>query len=171
MSDWNEDAQKKILERTSREGSCWIWLGAKLPSGYGKLMFRKQNLLAHRAAYMAFVGEVGDKLVLHRCDNPRCVNPAHLFLGTPRDNMTDMVSKRRDPASIYPERWKQSGKRLGSRKKPGELNPNVKLSHDDVLAIRAAASKGESNRSLARKYHVVGSTIDRIVSGRAWANV
>ncbi len=76
--------------------SCWIWRGALFASGYGKVSCGEKKRRAHRVAHELFIGPLPDDLhVLHRCDNPPCVNPTHLFLGTHIDNMRDMEAKGR----------------------------------------------------------------------------
>lgn len=87
-------AIERILERSSKESNgCWIWQGAKTPRGYGQIGSGRQYV--HRIVYHVLVGPVGKMFVLHKCDNPSCVNPAHLFLGTQADNVRDMWNKGR----------------------------------------------------------------------------
>lgn len=74
---------------------CWYWDGSRTNLGYGKVYWQGRKWNAHRLACTLLVGEPGDLHVCHSCDNPGCVNPAHLFLGTARDNARDMVSKGR----------------------------------------------------------------------------
>jgi hypothetical protein len=100
--------------------ACWIWTGRRDRNGYGIIGFMARDRLAHRVAYaLTFPEWDGKQNVLHRCDNPPCVNPAHLFLGSQADNVADMIAK---------------GRAHDSR---GERAGNVKLTSEQVTAIRA----------------------------------
>lgn len=140
----SRSAQALIRERTiiDPETGCWNWQGRKT-RGYGRLGFGgEKNLLASRFAYEAFVAVPPKHLnVCHRCDNPSCVNPDHLFVGTQADNVADMFAKRRDGKS------------------------GAKLSADEIAAIR---SSSEQQSALARRYGVVPTTISNIRKGVSW---
>lgn len=140
---------------------CWLWTRRLGPAGYGALTVRGRPQLAHRVAYVVHRGPIPDGLwVLHRCDTPACVNPAHLFLGTHTDNVRDMVAKGR-----------VSRHGANPLKIRGELNCNAKLTADDVRAIRAAHAGGASQRGLARDYGVTHQLIGFVVRGEIWRHV
>lgn len=144
---------------------CWIWMAALVGRGYG--LFRADGRLvrAHRFAYELYVGPILDGLcVLHKCDVPACVNPAHLFLGTQADNIADKCAKGRQA----------SGDRHGSRLHPektarGEKIGNAKLTEEQVREIRAA--EGLSQQRLAVAFNVDQTLISQIRSRKIWRHV
>ena len=93
------DSIQRFWSKVDKRGACWNWTASRMVSGYGVLKFRGRTCGAHRVAYELTHGPIPDGMVvMHSCDNPSCVNPAHLSLGTICDNMRDMYAKgRRGP--------------------------------------------------------------------------
>jgi len=150
---------ERFWNKVDRSGECWLWTAATHDFGYGWFRLPHKKEYAHRVAYELAYGPIANDLwVLHRCDNPPCVRPDHLFLGTHRDNMNDATQKRR----------MAFGDRQGMRKHPEKLKRglnhwNGKLSDNDVTSIRARRAAGEGNNALAREFHVAHSTVCLIV--------
>lgn len=122
---------------------------------------------AHRVAYFLARGEFDARLfVCHHCDNPPCVNPAHLFLGTQRDNLMDMYSKGRGSV----------GERHRSRMHPetvkrGESHPNALLDEASVYEIRRRVGGGESQRVVGLDFGIGQAQVSRVVHRKQWAHV
>lgn len=146
------------VDRTAGPDACWPWTGSRLYAGYGKFEHLGKTLSAHRTAYELAYGPIPNKLlVLHTCDNPPCCNPAHLKLGTQKDNIADMHAKGR-------------AKLLG-RPKPnmrGIKHHQAKLTDAIVREIR---STSESTRSLARRFNVARNCIREVRRGVTWKHV
>lgn len=125
------------------ESGCWLWLGPVDTFGYGKSPTgrRKEAESAHRASYRAFKGSIPEgMLVRHRCDTPRCVNPAHLLTGTHYDNMQDMLSRGRG-------RW---GHRPAE---PGHCVHGHALAGDNLRVCKGEKICRACNKEACRRYH------------------
>jgi len=128
------------------EDECWEWTGSKTSAGYGLIYWENELKYSHRVSLELDGRPVPDKWhACHTCDNPPCVNPKHLFPGTPHDNVKDKVKKGRHTF--------------------GENHPNSKLSDTEVLEIRKLASEGVWQSDLARTYKVHPGHISTIVAG------
>jgi len=138
------------------DAECWPWIGFIGAGGYGTMPTPHGPVKAHRYSYEIANGKIpqGDgwhgNCVLHRCDTPSCVNPAHLFLGTHADNMQDMKRKGRQPS------------------RRGYNNGRRKLTADDVLAIRSST---DTQAVLAARYGVIQAQISRIQRRVAWSHL
>jgi len=141
---------EKVNVRGSEE--CWPWLAATKQGGYGRISGeRGEPQLSHRVAYKLAVGTIPDGLVVcHRCDNPSCVNPSHLYLGTQADNLCDMRSKGRG----NPPR--------------GSRHPKARLTEELARAIR---HDPRSHRQIARELGIGKSTIGMVKAGITWTHV
>lgn len=146
-----------IPVRSPELGPCWVWTAGinHKRGGYGAFVLRKGVIRrAHRIAWELVRGSIPDgQWVLHRCDNPPCVRPSHLFLGTPKDNVDDMAAKGR-----------------GNPLK-GSARPTARLSEADALAIREARRQGAVGAELARRYGVHRSTIYHICQRDSWRHI
>ena len=146
--------------------SCWEWQAGTNGVGYGLLwnLESHRKVLAHRYSYEFHVGPIpSGLLVLHKCDNPPCVNPKHLFLGTFSDNSRDMVKKGRHRYVGNP-----------NNKPPifrGSDHYLAKLTEDDVLDIYQLRISGMAIRAIARKYKMERTTIASICKGTGWPHV
>lgn len=139
------------------EKTCWEWKGVIDAYGYGILSDNNKSLKAHRISYEIYYAEpLNDYHCLHKCDNPSCVNPLHLFAGTNLDNMRDKIQKGR----CY----------TGNQK--GENNGASKLLDDQVLKIRELYKSGKyTTYKLAEMYSVHRSTISYIVNNKTYKHL
>lgn len=151
------------------DSGCWEWTGGKTMGGYGKFKVGGRTLPAHRIAYRLHNGVFPPTslFVCHSCDNPGCVNPAHLFIGTPLDNMRDKVAKGRSSRGE-----KHALSMLGTQTpRKGVQCGAAKLTDRKVRSIRDRRARGESARELAKKFEVRVSTVYRILAKEAWSHV
>lgn len=135
-------------------GPCWLWNASKR-EGYGRFRVNGKHVTAHRFSWELFYGPIPEgKSVLHKCDNPECPNPEHLFLGTHRDNMDDMLAKDRQRSSL------------------GTDNTHVKITVNQVHEIRAIyALGGITQRALAKAFGVRKAAVWKIVNQRTWTHI
>lgn len=146
---------ERFWERVDTSGDCWLWTGTGRGNGYGGLSVNGKNRSAHRIAWELTNGAIPDGLfVCHRCDNPACVRPEHLFLGTPRANIQDMMAKGRARFGDAP---------------PGK--GRATLTPESVREVRRLATQGQSQRALARRYGVRSSAIYKLLHGITWKNL
>lgn len=144
----NESLRRRLRERTIvKENGCHEWQGYVARNGYGQIGLGRKVLYTHRAAWALAHSDPGEAYVLHKCDNRRCVNPDHLFLGDHDSNMGDMVKKKRHAF--------------------GERNGLSILTTDQVREIKASKDR---TTDLAERYGVALSTISCIKSGVNWAH-
>lgn len=148
---------------------CWEWKACRHKSGYGQMRLGKQRLAAHRFSLMLKTGRTFPRksFVCHRCDNPPCCNPRHLFIGTQLDNMRDMWSKGRGPC----------GDRSGAKRHPegirrGELHGKAKLTTQMVVKMRSQFNSGcLSIPDIAKAFSLHPGSVWKIIHRKAWKHV
>jgi hypothetical protein len=147
--------EERFLQYVNKTETCWLWTGYIRSDGYAN--FRPTSAttqLAHRVAYKLWNGDIPKKkLVRHKCDNPKCVNPNHLELGTQQDNMNDMVERGRYRNGI------------------GMLNNNVKLTDYDIKEFRVFLELGLLQKDIEIHYNVKQGCISCIKTNKKWTHV
>ena len=135
-----------------QKNKCWEWTGTLNKKGYGVVRIQGVNFTAHRLSWLLFNGGGWRGLqVLHRCDNRKCINPNHLFLGTNADNLADRQAK--------------------GRQSRGEKHPTAKLKEFEVKEIRRLVSVGMEIAKIAQNYNVHWSTIYNMIKGKTWKHI
>lgn len=151
MSYDPEKIRKRIIKNSEKnETGCWAWKKSLTKSGYPDMcVYKEQDHGGHRWSYRVFKGEIPNKkLVCHSCDNRNCVNPNHLFLGTPRDNIIDMHKKGR---------W-------CNRK--GTNHPLSKLKQTDINKMFYLKEAGKNQSEIAKKFNVDQSCVSRVLNNK-----
>ena len=156
--EYHEHVKRCLLEKRNIVGECWEWTAQLDDKGYGRRTFtidgKKAKRPVHQTAYRLWKGEISKGLhVCHTCDNPKCFNPDHLWLGTAKDNLQDMIAKGR------------------STIRKGQDGGKSKLKNEDVLEIRKMYSEGVSMASMGRKYNVTTACIDSICKRKNWKHI
>lgn len=132
-------------KKTDRSGDCWIWTGARNLRGYGVHSIARRQHLAHRLSYQFSKGPIPSGMgVLHQCDTPACINPAHLFLGDQAANMADCAAKERTTSTI-----------------------NAQI----VRSIVRARLNGESTYRIAANHGIDQTTVSLIITGKHWKHL
>lgn len=142
--------EDRFWKKVNKTKGCWTWIGCINPGGYGGFGFNGKREYAHRVSYLFAYGKIPHGLcVCHSCDNRKCVNPKHLWLGTVADNLADAYAK--------------------GRTIKGEDSKKSKLKTSDVLQIKALLNEGALQRVLAKEYDVSTDTIGKIYRRETWS--
>lgn len=142
----------RFWSKVQMADGCWIWTGAKTTGGYGHISRDGRRQRAHRVSWELHHGAIPPGLqVCHACDNPQCVRPDHLWLGTNSENQIDSSSKR--------------------RKCMGERHRSAKLTAEIVRSIRAEVNSGVMQRDVAAKHGVDPTAVSQIMRGKTWKHV
>ena len=145
------DDSVRFWSKVKKGDGCWEWLAGKDNKGYGRFHLNGKSTIAHRTALkFSGVDIPDDMFACHKCDNPACVNPDHIFIGTCADNLRDMAEK--------------------GRSTHGEKNPNAKLCLNDVLLIRDLC-KTQAQTVIAEWFGISSATVSCIHRRKRWADI
>ncbi len=148
---------QRFKKKINKTEGCWLWIGKSNSKGYGRFNLNQKEMGAHRVAYFLKYGPFDYKLlVCHSCDNPICVNPKHLWLGTDRDNSDDKIKKDRH---VY-----------------GEELPQTKLTKEEVLKIIERCKNNYWKRNgrvkeVAAEFNICAANVYAILDGRSWSHL
>lgn len=143
---------------------CWNWLRLKDKDGYGRICIDSTDVRAHRLSYIIHYGEIPKGLLIcHKCNNPSCCNPCHLYAGTPKENMQDCKNSGRLKSYENIRKYQQTHF--------GEKHPRAKLTENQVLKIKKLLSKGIKQGILAEKFNISRQTISNINVGNGWRHL
>lgn len=171
MNRWpKRTLAERFWEKVDKLGECWVWTAHRNALGYGVFGANRRSVLAHRMAWTLERGPIPNGLIAcHHCDNPACVRPDHIFLGTHRDNAVDMTRKGRHHAAISPQtiprgeaHWTKRNPGLIKR---GEARKDAKLTNAQVQWIRSQRGL-RSQASIARELGVSCALICLAMNGR-----
>lgn len=145
--------EQRFWKKVDRRGpdECWEWKAAFCSGGYGHLRVNKRLISAHKFSYELHFGPLNGLFCLHKCDNPKCVNPAHLFTGTQAENIEDMREK--------------------GRVAHGKTHYLSKLTPNRIEAARLYRKNGWSFMKIAKRFNVSEPSLWRALNGRSWKSV
>ena len=145
----------RFVDRSDGPDACWLWRGSKSGRGYGVFWFDGHQTAATRVAWYLAHGSrpTETQVVRHTCDNPPCVNPAHLLVGSQQENVADMW--QRDRAASF----------------AGEAHGQARLTDDDIRNIRERLAEGGTVKEVAAEYGISGRTVRAVRSGERWGHV
>lgn len=144
---------ERFLDRVDKSSNgCWLWKGPLLKDGYGQFNLNRKNLSAHRFSYMYYHGDIPvGFLVRHTCDTPKCCNPEHLKLGTPKDNYHDAKNK--------------------GRHSHGSKHGNSKYTEKEIANVKKLLNEGKTTTTVAYMTKVSVHVINDIRRGKTWSHV
>lgn len=161
MTPTDEQLQRwtaKFWSKAEKSGDCWIWQDSLTEKGYGQFRIGNKKIRAHRMAYLLSGGTIPNgMMVCHKCDNPSCINPNHLFIGTAKDNVRDCIQKGRHCLTNF-------------KKQYGERNGRSKLTRNDIEQIILLRRKGTLYRVIADKFNISITHASQICRGLFWTN-
>ena len=168
-----EELKQRLLRNTKVDGECLLWTGARTTNGYGQIKFRGRLLHVNRASVMVHIGPIPEGMfACHHCDNPPCINPAHLYIGTASDNMQDKVRRGR----CNMPRGDKHYARIAAMSRPPKVLPgkargsrcwSAKITEADVSIIREC-SRFLFQREIGEIFGLTQATVSKVILGATW---
>lgn len=153
--EWCEERLRTFWSNVDMSGDCWEWKAGCFSNGYGQFRIGKKKYRTHKLIFETINGPVPlGMFVCHHCDNPKCVRPSHLFLGTPKDNSADRDEKGRGACNLKPQQ--------------GIKNGCSKLKPNQVIQIRSLFDSGAFPSQIAKAFKISKSQVRNIGHGRSW---
>jgi hypothetical protein len=172
MTRWApEDRMTRFMKKIAvQESGCWLWTGGAVPQGYGAFYWdeNERTCRANRAAYRLFIGDIPDGMVImHKCDVPACVNPAHLQAGTLKENTRDMLTKKRHRTN--PRFGDDNWTRQNPEKAKAVARLHAKITMNIAEEIRREYAKGGvKQKDLAVRYGLKQPQVSSIIRKASW---
>ncbi len=152
--DYEFDHEERFFKYVIKSEGCWIWSGCKDKKGYGQFNLKNKTMFSHRFSYELKYGKIPEKMcVCHKCDTPSCVNPDHLFLGTNKENLRDMISK---------------GRKIVRK---GVEKNNSKMNDEKVKKMRELYDNGNTVLQLSKLFQISESSTYYICKRKSWKHV
>lgn len=172
MSNCEKEAEERFWIKVKKTKDCWLWTAYKDKNGYGRFWFDKKLMLSHRFSWEIKNGKIKEGMfACHSCDNPTCVNPDHLFIGTCLDNMRDAKAKGKYVGRGQYFMRDYSLKRKMENLPRGENHPNSKMTEKKVIEARKLREMGFPIGKLARKFGLTYTPMYMILKRKHWRNV
>lgn len=163
--------KERFMSKVQKTDSCWIWMASAMPNGgYGHLHFKgKSKAQAHRVSYLLFKGDIPDGLlVCHKCNNKRCVNPDHLYLGTNRQNVLDAI---RD--GLYANRKYARGSKASHAKLTDDQVREIRDKYGDIVNLgkKIRSANGVTMQQLSKEYGISFAQINHLINRHTYIDV
>lgn len=164
-------ATDRFWANVEKSDGCWLWKGNTATGGYGGIMVKGILWRAHRFSWVLANGEIPDGLlVCHKCDNPACVRPDHLFIGTSSDNQRDCAAKGRQYSQRHPEKSSLHRPEIRASQ-VGECNAAAKLRTEDVITMRALMDQGATVDGMIEMFGISRTQVNAIKRRAAWKHI
>lgn len=166
------DRINRFWKKVDKSGNCWIWTGDRTSKGYGRISKDGVRIGTHRYSWLIHNGTIPKGLcVCHTCDNPPCVNPDHLWLGTNLENQQDMTKKGRRVINMVGLHSFEGRKLQLENVSRGERHIRSKFTNNKIYEVRALWETGYTINGLARTYGVAVNTMNSILKRKTWKHI